>query len=61
MLTGNICGLEESRAGDGDAVSNLITFLLTRGWVSVQPWGLQSPANLHTAETHRFVFTQSRR
>lgn len=25
------------RAGDGDAVSNLITFLLTGGWVSVKP------------------------
>lgn len=61
MLTVNICGLEESRAGDGDVVSNLITFLLTCGWVSVKPWGLWSQANLHTAETHRCVFTQSRR
>lgn len=37
LLTVNICGLEESSAGDGDAVSNLITFFLTRGWVSVSP------------------------
>lgn len=61
LLTVNVCGLEESSAGDGEAVSNLIIFLLTGRWVSVKPQGLQSEDNLHTAETHRFVFTQSRR
>lgn len=33
LLTGNLCGLEESSAGNGDAVSNLILFLFTGGWM----------------------------
>lgn len=60
LLAANSCGLEESSAGDGDAASNLITFLLPGGWVSVMNRGLQNLANLHTAETRRFVFIQSR-
>ena len=55
----NVCSLEESSAGD--VAVNLITFLLTHRQVSVKPQGLGNQANLHTAETHRFVFTQSRR
>lgn len=60
LLTVNICCLEESSSGGGDAVSNLITFLLTHWWVSVKPRGLGSQANLHTTETHRFVSTQNK-
>lgn len=59
LLTVNVCSLEESSAGD--VALNLITFLLTHRQVSVKPQGLGNQANLHTAETHRFVFTQSRR
>lgn len=40
LLAANICGVKESTAGDGDAVSNLITFLLPGGWVSVMNPGL---------------------
>ena len=59
LLTVNICSLEESSAGD--VAFSLITFLLTHRQVSVKPRGLGNQANLHTAETHRFVFIQSRR
>ena len=54
----HICGVEESSAGDGDELSDVITFLLIGGWVSVMNWGHQGQTKLHTAEVHRFAFIQ---